>query len=259
MYADPTIFDVMPLIILNSAVIFIYLLYLVINRKHQKFKEIRSDAHTMKFTLKIMEFWYWLTTPVFKFFIRSKMQLNTLTTIGLLLSVAAAFSFANGYIASAGWLVLLAGSMNFFEHRVGRHIHAETKSSFFYNAVLKNLADGILFLGLMVMYYDHWMFYVAFSGFLMFMMIVYTKEMGENLGVDVKIGINNNVERIAFIGAPAAIWPMIYAIFEPWFPFFEYDLGTRVGLIVILILSAQAFYTRFIKVYSSLGGRFRRH
>lgn len=258
MYADPTIFDVMPLIILNGAVAFMYLLHLVISRKHHRFKEIKSEEHTMKFTLRIMEFWYWFTNPVFKFFIRYKMQLNTMTTIGFLLSVAAAFSFANGYIASAGWLVLLAGSMNFFERRVARHLHSETKSSLFYSAMLRSLADGILFLGLMVMYYDHWMFYVAFFGLLMFMMLGVAKEMGENLGVDVKTGINTNSERMSFIGAPAAIWPMVYVIFEPWFSFFEYDLGTRVGLIVVLILSAQAFYMKFIKIYSGLGGRFRR-
>lgn len=259
MYADPTIYDIMPLIIINGAVIFLFILNLVITRKHHRFKEIRSEEYTMKFTLRIMEFWYWLTTPIFKLFVRSKIRLNTITTVGFLLSVAAAFSFANGYIASAGWLVLLAGSMNFFEGRVAKHQQSETKASIFYNSILNILADGIVFLGLMVMYYDHWMFYVVFGGFLMFMMIDYTKEKGDNFGVDVNVGINQKSERIAFIGAPAVIWPLIYVIFEPWFPFFEYDLGTRVGLIVVFILSAQSFYSRFIKVYSSLGGKFRRH
>lgn len=249
----------MPLIIINSAVALLFIIHIATTKKHHRFKELKSEEHTMKFTLIIMEFWYWLTTPIFNFFIRSKMQLNTITTIGFFLSIAAAFCFASGYIASAGWLVLFAGSMNFFEERVAKHHHSETKSSIFYKSILNILADGIVFLGLMVMYYDHWMFYVVFFGLLMFMMIDYTKEKGENFGIDVKVGINQKSERIAFIGAPAVIWPMIYVIFEPWFSFFEYDLGTRVGLIVVLILSAQSFYSRFIKVYSSLGGKFRRH
>lgn len=259
MYSDPTISDLLPLFILNGIVLALYLLHVTIFRNHHHFKELRDDKHSMILSLRIKEFWYWITTPIFKFFVRFKVQPNTISTIGFLLSVTTAFFFARGYIATAGWLMVLAGSMDFFDGRVARHLKLETKSGAFYDSILDRLAEGIVFLGLLIMYADHWMYYVVFFGFLMSMMISYTKAKGEIYGVDVKVGIMQRPERIAYIGAPSMLWPMVYVLFEPWFPILEYDFGTRVGLILVLVLSVQTFFVRFKKVFISLGGGRPRH
>ncbi|MFC2074665.1 CDP-alcohol phosphatidyltransferase family protein [Bdellovibrionota bacterium] len=253
MIPEPTFKEVIPLYIINGAVFFFYLLHITIYRgDHHRDEEARTGHRSPILTMRIREFWFWITSPVFNFFLKFKISPNQITTLGFLFSVAAGLFFAQGWIATAGWCVIAAGSMDFFDGRVARHLGLETKSGAFYDTILDRLGEGFVFLGLLLLYVNHWMFFVVFFAFLFSVLISYTKAKGETMGVEVKVGILQRPERIAYLGAPAIVWPMIFPFIHSSVPFLKYDLGIVFGLFVIMIFGCHTCWVRFNKVFQEL-------
>lgn len=250
---EPTFINLVPLYIGNGCILFFFLLHCTIFRHGHKNEELRKTEQDTPFlTVRVKECWFWITDPIFKFFVWFKISPNTITTFGLFLSVIAAFCFSRGWIASAGYFVVFAGSMDFFDGRVARYLKQESKSGAFWDAVLDRVSEGFLFLGLIVMYQNHWMFYVTFFAFLTSILVSYIKARGEIMGINVRVGIMKRGERLAYIGAPSMLWPMIFPFVHPWLPSIPYHAGTTLGLCLILILGIHTAYVRFTKVYGEL-------
>jgi CDP-diacylglycerol--glycerol-3-phosphate 3-phosphatidyltransferase len=61
-----------------------------------------------------------LITPIIDFFIKRNLNPNHFTTIGLILSIVAAYLFASSQLLLAGILMIIAGTFDIIDGRVAR-------------------------------------------------------------------------------------------------------------------------------------------
>src|SRR5438094_2821297 len=74
---------------------------------------------------------------------------NTLTVIGLLLSILTAVVIAQGYLVAGGWLVLFAGIFDMFDGAMARVRNAATTFGAFLDSTLDRYSESIILFGLL--------------------------------------------------------------------------------------------------------------
>src|ERR1700730_7763960 len=88
--------------------------------------------------------------PAISFLARNKVSPNALTTIGTLLTVAAAVVYATGHIMTAGWIMSATAFFDVVDGEVARRKGRSTVFGAFYDSTLARVADGALLAGLTV-------------------------------------------------------------------------------------------------------------
>src|SRR5579884_2057421 len=153
---------------------------------------------------------------------------NTLTIIGLLLSVLTAAVIAQGFLVVGGLLVLFAGIFDMFDGAVARVRQAATTFGAFLDSTLDRYSESIILFGLLWYVIQHpglqdslwpapheqtWMMvfiYVAVVGSLM---VSYTKARAEGLGFECKTGLLARPERVVILAigliAGIEIWALV--------------------------------------------------
>lgn len=89
-----------------------------------------------------------LTTPVGHAISATGLQPNHITTLGLLLTTAAAVFVANDQPVMGGWLLVAGGLMDIFDGAVARARATSTPYGAFFDSVTDRLSDGIILVGL---------------------------------------------------------------------------------------------------------------
>jgi CDP-diacylglycerol--glycerol-3-phosphate 3-phosphatidyltransferase len=174
----------------------------------------------------------WLLQKIVNGLALSKISPNTLTFIGLLINVIAAFFFgyarADNYIRMflyAGLVIIGAGLFDMVDGRVARQTNQVSVFGAFFDSVLDRYSDVALFFGLLVFYArGNRYFYVFLVAFVMTasLMVSYTRARAEALIGSCKVGFMERPERVVLIilGAlferwdamPAALW--VLAVFS---------------------------------------------
>ncbi|MEO6922277.1 MAG: CDP-alcohol phosphatidyltransferase family protein, partial [Bryocella sp.] len=160
----------------------------------------------------------WLLQKIVNSLALSKISPNTLTFIGLLINVAAAFCF--GYARSynhikmfliAGAIIIGAGLFDMVDGRVARATNQVSVFGAFFDSVLDRYSDVAIFFGLLVYYarVDRY-FYVFLAAFVMTacLMVSYTRARAEGLIGQCKVGFMERPERIVLV--------ILGALFERW-------------------------------------------
>ena len=73
---------------------------------------------------------------------------NTLTLIGVLINVGAAWALGRDHFLLAGVIMIVANIFDFIDGKVARELNAETKFGGFWDSVIDRFSDIALFLGL---------------------------------------------------------------------------------------------------------------
>jgi CDP-diacylglycerol---glycerol-3-phosphate 3-phosphatidyltransferase len=159
---------------------------------------------------------------------------NTLTVIGLLLSIVTAVVIAQGLLLAGGLLVLFAGIFDMFDGAMARVSNAATTFGAFFDSTLDRYSESIILLGLLFYtlqrpglhdafwpfaYEQLWMItaiYIAMAGSLM---VSYTKARAEGLGLECKTGLLARPERVIILAlgllSGLSIWAVtLLAIFS---------------------------------------------
>lgn len=153
---------------------------------------------------------------------------NTLTVIGLLLSVAAAVVIASGLLFVGGLLVLLAGVFDMFDGAVARINNRATTFGAFFDSTLDRYSESIILLGLLVYVVRQtgfhtilwpfageqtWMIIFIFAAIVGSLMVSYTKARAEGLGLECNTGLLVRPERVVVLAAGllfgVSIWAML--------------------------------------------------
>lgn len=87
-------------------------------------------------------------SPIGRLVARIGVSPNQLTSLGLLLTGAAAVLIANGQFVAGGWLLVAGGSMDLLDGSVARATGRSTPFGSFYDSVSDRIADAIIFSGL---------------------------------------------------------------------------------------------------------------
>src|SRR5665811_1235623 len=160
----------------------------------------------------------WLLQKIVNGLALSKISPNTLTFIGLLINILAAFFF--GYARQdnnvrmfvyAGLVIIGAGLFDMVDGRVARQTGQVSVFGAFFDSVMDRYSDVAIFFGLLVYYArGNRLFYVGLVAFVMTasLMVSYTRARAEALIGSCKVGFMERPERIVLV--------IIGALFNYW-------------------------------------------
>ena len=157
----------------------------------------------------------WLLQKIVNGLALSKISPNTLTFIGLVINIIAAFFFgyarAENYVRMflyAGLVIIGAGLFDMVDGRVARQTNQVSVFGAFFDSVLDRYSDVALFFGLLVFYArGNRYFYVFLVAFVMTasLMVSYTRARAENMIKQCKVGFMERPERIVLV-IIGALW-----------------------------------------------------
>ena len=159
---------------------------------------------------------------------------NTLTIVGLLLSVVTALVIAQGHMFVGGLLVLLAGVFDMFDGAMARVRNAATTFGAFLDSTLDRYSESIILFGLLYYALQHpglqdvlwpapheqtWMIIFIFIAAVGSLMVSYTKARAEGLGIECKTGLLARPERVIILAigllTNTGIWALaLLAVFS---------------------------------------------
>ena len=154
--------------------------------------------------------------PAISFLARNNVSPNALTTVGTLLTVAAAVVYATGHIMTAGWIMSATAFFDVVDGEVARRTGRSTVFGAFYDSTLDRVADGALMAGLTVFYatspvhHNIYMVVVCLVGIIGTFLVSYTRARAESLGIDAKVGVMQRPERIVLLSAPQALFGLFW-------------------------------------------------
>jgi len=160
----------------------------------------------------------WLLQKIVNGLALSRISPNTLTFIGLLINIVAAFFFgyartsnADRMFIYAGLVIIGAGIFDMVDGRVARQTNQVSVFGAFFDSVIDRYSDVALFFGLLVFYArGNRFFYVVLVAFVMTasLMVSYTRARAEALIGSCKVGFMERPERIVLI--------ILGALFNRW-------------------------------------------
>lgn len=188
--------------------------------------------------------------PFADFFVRKRVNPNTITTVGTLCSIAGGVIYATGHIKSAGWVIGLTALFDVLDGTVARRTGRSTVFGAFYDSTLDRVADGAVLGGLVIFFARNhihnllptWagtpMVGITLLGIVATFLTSYTRARAESLGIDAKVGIMQRPERVTLLSAPQAFFGLVF--------------NGYVLMLIVLLLSVTAWITaiqRIVFVY----------
>jgi len=152
---------------------------------------------------------------------------NTLTLVGLVISLVTAGVIAQGYLLVGGLLVLFAGIFDMFDGALARARNASTTFGAFLDSTLDRYSESIILFGLFwytlqagalhenlwpFLHEQSWMLssiYIAVVGSLM---VSYAKARAEGLGLECKTGLLARPERVVILAIGLITGTVIWAV-----------------------------------------------
>jgi CDP-diacylglycerol---glycerol-3-phosphate 3-phosphatidyltransferase len=188
--------------------------------------------------------------PFADFFVRKRVNPNTITTVGTLCSITAGVIFATGHIKTAGWVLGLTALFDVLDGTVARRTGRSTVFGAFYDSTLDRVADGAVLGGLAIFFARNHLHHLLPSwagtpmvgmtllGIIATFLTSYTRARAESLGIDAKVGIMQRPERVTLLSAPQAFFGLVF--------------NGYVLMLIVVLLSVTAWITaiqRIVFVY----------
>jgi len=137
---------------------------------------------------------------------------NALTTLGLVLTAAAALSVATGRPMLAGGLLLLGGAMDTFDGAVARASGRSTPFGGFYDSVSDRISDGLILAGIAWFVIDRpRLLLVTLAGLVAAQVTSYVRARAESIDLECEVGILERAERALLLIVGLLVAPL----FEP--------------------------------------------
>src|SRR5207244_7893899 len=148
--------------------------------------------------------------PLAAWFIRMRVRPNSLTTLGTVIVVGSAMSFALGKTRWGGFLLLLSGVFDMVDGRVAREGGMTTTFGAFYDSTLDRVGEAALFTGIAVYFLGGGVPPQRLTGAVLAcivalaasLLVSYTHARAEGLGLTARVGIGQRAERGLLLGAP---------------------------------------------------------
>jgi CDP-diacylglycerol--glycerol-3-phosphate 3-phosphatidyltransferase len=151
--------------------------------------------------------------------VRLRIHPNTLTFVGVLINIAAAWALALGKFVTAGVIMVVANIFDFIDGKVALELHEVSAFGGFWDSVIDRFSDLSLFIGLIFLYSQLGRTdYVMITALAMMFAIMtsYTRARAESLIKKCKVGFMERPERIVLfmIGAftnrmAAVLWVIL--------------------------------------------------
>ncbi|MFH1262155.1 MAG: CDP-alcohol phosphatidyltransferase family protein [Pseudomonadota bacterium] len=192
--------------------------------------------------------------PLERFCIERRILPNHITLAATALCVLIFVRFAGGHILTAGWLVLLVGSLDVLDGRVARASNRVTHQGAFLDSVMDRYQDFLSFAGLAVFYRDSWLLYMVLLALGGTMFVPYVRAKADTMGIDLsKVGTMQRPERFFLLGFGS----IVSSLFQiSLMPMSLYGHGNpppqHILIFVILVLAVSTNWTAFRRIQHSL-------
>jgi CDP-diacylglycerol--glycerol-3-phosphate 3-phosphatidyltransferase len=207
--------------------------------------------------------------PLINYFIRSRINPNWFTTMGLLLNMGAALSFALGaiygtrvdleYVGWGGVLVILGGICDIMDGKVARAAGLSTRFGALYDSVLDRYSEVIMFIGMGYYLIAQGYFYTSIFCFIALggsTMVSYIRARSEGLRLECRVGLMQRAERIVWLGVGSLFcglseffvhptYALVYGEIELFKPIYLFT----VPVFVVAILSNFTSIQRMLHSY----------
>ena len=152
---------------------------------------------------------------------------NTLTVLGLMLSILTAVVIAQGLFLAGGLLVLFAGIFDMFDGAMARARNASTTFGAFFDSTLDRYSESIILFGLLFFalqkpviqdrfwpfqYEQSWMIILVFIATVGSFMVSYARARAEGLGLECKTGLLARPERVIVLAIGLLIGAVFWAL-----------------------------------------------
>ena len=142
--------------------------------------------------------------PLAEFFLKLGISPNTMTVIGVLLSIVSAVLFATKSLYWGGIIYMLAGFCDIFDGAMARMQNRGTSFGAFLDSTLDRMAEAFALLGVMVYFHrigDTPMIYITYLAVTASMLVSYSKARSEGLGQECNVGWLERPERVTLVVA----------------------------------------------------------
>lgn len=143
-----------------------------------------------------------ITTPFLSALSRSRLKPNTLTWLGLAVSLAAAYTIATDRLIVAGILVLLSGLCDMLDGALARATDQSTHFGAILDSTFDRVADAVLLLGVAYLYLksgNELNIVLAFLALIGSFLTSYVRARAEGLGIACPVGLFTRAERVIIL------------------------------------------------------------
>ena len=159
---------------------------------------------------------FWCLGYAVKVLIRLRFTPNRVTAASALFGCLAGISFASGWFAGAGWLIILSGAFDMMDGWLARSTGQMSRAGGFIDSVADRYVEIFLYLGLSIYWRDHWwMMFLCALAITGAIMVSYTRARGESMGVLYKKGLFQRGERMFFLAIVTTFTPFIQLLINP--------------------------------------------
>ena len=140
-----------------------------------------------------------LTKPVITFLLRTKLTPNSLTLIGLLVSLGAAGAIISRHLFLGGFLILFAGLFDLADGALARATGQDTRIGALLDSIVDRLSEAVLLGALLIFYMGEGSTHgiiLTFAALVGSFLVSYIRARAEGLRIDCKVGLFTRAERV---------------------------------------------------------------
>jgi CDP-diacylglycerol--glycerol-3-phosphate 3-phosphatidyltransferase len=163
---------------------------------------------------------------------------NTITWIGLLVTIGAGALIVTGHLFAAGFVVLAAGFFDILDGALARSTNRVTRFGAVLDSTLDRLAEAVILIGLLVMYArepavaEVTLVSVTLIGS---QLVSYVRARAEGIGLQCEVGIFTRAERVVVLALGLLLS--------------QFDYALIIALVIILVFSYVTVGQRLFHVW----------
>ena len=184
--------------------------------------------------------WYFANLQPFEeFCIRWQVDPAHLSYAQLLSGMLVAVCYAQGWLTTAGWLLLFAGTLDIIDGRVARRINGGSARGAFLDSVIDRYTDSFAYLGLAVFFRHTWVLWAVLLALIGGLIVSYARARGEGLGAQCRVGLLQRPERYVILGFGTIFGSLLEHLTGPWLGGQHYSLV----IVTIFLLAVLVNFT----------------
>jgi len=200
--------------------------------------------------------WYrGLLAPYERVLAEAGVSPDTLTWAQLAVSAWAGWAFATGCVFLAGWLTILAGTLDILDGGLARRTGVAGPRGAFVDSVVDRVSEFVTFFGLGVLFRDGWVLGVVALAAFSSQIVSYARARAEGLGLTMAVGRAQRPERYLLLGFGAWISSVVAHLTRASGPAARVHLVLACALVVLAAISTWTGVERSRQATRALGER----
>lgn len=164
-----------------------------------------------------------IADPIAAILARTGIGPNAVTSLSLLLSIAAAYLIASGHFRSGGFLILVSGLCDLLDGALARATRKTTAFGAILDSTVDRVSEALVFCALLVWYWPAqaaWQSSVILATMIGSFLVSYIRARAEGLGLECRVGLFTRAERVIVLAVGlmanqvvVALWLLVICVY----------------------------------------------